>query len=269
MSQKVDSYLLKKLTVILSGILFLLPYLAMAGSFTVIPIKVYLEKEKKTATIRVRNNAQEKVTVQVRAVEWRQDEEGRDKFTSTKEIIFFPKIFTIEPDEERVVRIGYQGEWPLREKTYRIFLRELPVEKPGGTALKMALRIGMPLFISPTNKIEKVEIEKVSIEEIKPPEEKKVEPASPKTMLVVRVKNSGNVHLSLKKIKATGLDESGGEVFSKEVTGWYVLAGRSRPFAIEISPEEFQNSRVIKVRVETKTSCVDAELEVDRAIPGR
>ncbi|MDI6704500.1 MAG: fimbria/pilus periplasmic chaperone [bacterium] len=262
---------------LLIGLLFLAPYQLKAGSFTVIPIKVFLE-EKKTATISVTNNGEEKVNVQVRAVEWSQDEEGRDKFSPTKEIIFFPKIFAIEKGEERIVRIGYQGERPVMEKTYRIFFRELPVKKAGETALKMALRIGMPVFITPANKIEKIEIEKISLEEVKPSEEssgqkaegseQEAEPPPPKRMVVVRVRNKGNVHVSPRKIKAMGFDESGKEVFSKEVAGWYVLSGVSKPFAIEISPQECQESRVIKVSVQTKESSLDAELELDRTMCG-
>ncbi|UCE19196.1 MAG: molecular chaperone, partial [Gemmatimonadota bacterium] len=122
-------------------LLFLLPNEVMAGSFTVHPIKVFVEPEKKTATLIVTNNGEEVVAIQVEGIVWRQDEGGKDTFEPTQDIIFFPKIFSVGPKEERVVRIGYNGQWPVTEKTYRLFLRELPVSKPGETALKMALRI--------------------------------------------------------------------------------------------------------------------------------
>lgn len=85
-------------------------------------------------------------------------------------------------------------------------------------------------------------------------------------MVVVRVKNMGNLHVMVKKIKAIGLDGSGKEVFSKEVTGWYVLGGRSRPFGIEISQEECHSSKIIKVMVETEKMGVGAEFKVDRVV---
>lgn len=145
--------LTKRLMAIIFCISSVLVDLAMAGSFTVTPIKLYLSKERKTTTIRVKNNAKEKVTVQVRGVSWSQDEDGKDRFEPTKEIVFFPKIFPLEPEEERILCLGYQGEWPGVEKTYRIFLDELPVKRPGKTGLKMALSIGIPVFISPINRI--------------------------------------------------------------------------------------------------------------------
>lgn len=235
----------------------------MAGYLTVVPIKVFLESEKKTATLRVTNNGEEKLPIQVRAVTWSQDEEGRDKFSPTEKIVFFPKIFSLEAGQKKIVRIGYQGKWPADEKTYRLFLEELPVSKPGEMAMKMVVKMGIPVFISPLKKVEKIEIEKVAIEEVRPAKGRG-QKAEDRRNLVVRVRNKGNVHISVKKIQATGLDESGKEIFSKEVAGWYVLPGVSGPFAVGISPEDCQQSKVIKVRVETEASSLKAELKMDK-----
>ncbi|HAV43608.1 TPA: hypothetical protein DCX15_06310 [bacterium] len=247
----------------------------MAGSFAVRPFKVFLES-KKTTALKVRNTGEEKVTIQIMAVAWRQDEEGQDRFEPTKEIIFFPKILSIEPEEERVVRIGYRGEWPKVERAYRLFLRELPLERPGKTAIKIALELSIPLFISPiekvrkTKRIEEIEIEKVSIEEMMKPPKRKVEVEGEETrsvpskkMLVVRVRNRGNRHLIIKKVEVIGLDGPKREIFFKEVRGQCILAGVSKPFVIEMSPEEYQGSELIKVKVETERSSVEAEWQVN------
>jgi len=239
------------ITCLFTVILFLLPCQAVAGSFSVTPIRVFLDSKKNSSAIKIINKGDEKVTVHVKSFVWSQDKDGADKLEPTKEIIFFPKIFSIDAQGERIVRIGYKGEWPVKEKTYRLFIRELPVKKPGELGLKMALRIGMPVFVSPSDKVEKMAIEKIELA---------------KGKLIVRVKNTGNSHFQVKKIEAAGLDASGKEVFSKEAAGWYVLTGVTKSFFVEISAEECLRSKLIKAAVEVGKSRMEEQLDVARAM---
>jgi fimbrial chaperone protein len=224
----------------------------MAGAFRVIPTKITLEARAKTATVKVINTGDEKVTIQVEGMVWRQDAEGGDEYDETKELVFFPKIFSMAANEERLVRIGYQGEWPLREKTYRVYLQELPVSKPGETALKMVLRLGVPVFIKPVKETREnaVEIERVALSE---------------AQLLVQVKNQGNSHVMVRTIKASGLDGSGAEVFSQEVAGWYVFPGVSKPFLLSISAEQCLKAKAMQITVEGGSSHLEATLDIDRA----
>jgi fimbrial chaperone protein len=183
---------------------------------------------------------------------WRQDAEGRDEYNATKELVFFPKIFSMAANEERIVRIGYEGEWPLREKTYRLYLQELPVSQPGETALKMVLRLGIPVFIKPVKETQEsaIEIERVALFG---------------AQLLVRVKNNGNSHAMVRTIKASGLDGSGTEVFSRETAGWYVLPGISKPFLLAISAEQCLKAKAVQIAVEGGASTLAATLEIDKA----
>jgi fimbrial chaperone protein len=181
----------------------------------------------------VTNEGGEKVTVQLDAREWRQDESGEDVYEETRDIVFFPKMADIDKGEERIVRVGYQGQRALsREKTYRLFLQELPVTRPGELALKFALRMGIPIFIKPQKETMEWTIGGVGLSE---------------GSLTVRVKNSGNSHFIVSKISAIGLDDSGKAVFSREMRGWYALAGASKPFAMPVSREECLRTKAIKV----------------------
>ncbi len=65
----------------------------------------------------------------------------------------------------------------------------------------------------------------------------------------VRIDNTGNRHLVVQDItfKATGAD--GGEVFSKKISGWYVLAGASRVFGALVPRESCMNIKTMKVMV--------------------
>jgi fimbrial chaperone protein len=236
----------------LTGSLILIPLQARAGAFRVVPTKITLETQAKTATVKVINTSDEKVTIQVEGMTWQQDAEGRDEYEATKELVFFPKIFSMAANEERIVRVGYQEAWPLREKTYRLYLQELPTSKPGETALKMVLRLGIPVFIQPVKATQAhtVEIERVTLSG---------------AQLLVQVKNTGNSHVLVRTIKASGLDSSGAEVFSQETAGWYVLTGVSKPFLLTISTEQCRQAKAIQVAVEGGQSNLETTLQIEKA----
>lgn len=224
---------------------------ALAGSFKVVPIKVYLDAKAKTTVVKVTNDSDEKVTVQLDAKAWAQGPDGRDVYTDTKDIIFFPKIADIKPGEERIIRVGYKGKPSATERTYRLFIQELPVTKPGEIALKFALRFAVPVFIAPpTEKTDRsiagVELKDGSVN--------------------VRVKNNGNKHFIVSKIKAAGHKGSGKEVFNTETGGWYVLAGVTKSYSVDVPEAECKKSKTIKVSVEVGKESMSSELKVASAL---
>jgi len=219
----------------------------MAGSFRAVPIKVNMSARVKTAVLKVTNDGAEKVTVQITAKEWSQDENGRDVYAKTKDIIYFPKMADIKAGEERIIRLGYKGRPSAHEKTYRLFVEELPVTEPGeAMALKFALRLSIPIFITPLKETANSSIDGVELKE---------------GHVLVRVKNSGNTHLIVKKIKAQGLDAAKGEVFNKDMGGWYVLTGITRKYALAVPEKECAKASTIKATVEI------GKKEMERKIP--
>jgi fimbrial chaperone protein len=217
-----------------AGTLILMAFSLVQAQITVVPIRVFLDPGKKSADLKITNEKSEKMNIQVRAVAWSQDAEGKDKFDPTEDIVFFPKIFEIEPGKEALVRIGYQGDWPEVEKNYRIFIRELPITTPDQKGLSVAVRVGIPVFISPKSQSKSAVIESVQLEGHK---------------ISVIVKNTGNVHYLAEKIQAIGTDSTDQEIFNHEITGWYVLSGVSRTFSIEISEEETLGAEKVLIKV--------------------
>ena len=71
------------------------------------------------------------------------------------------------------------------------------------------------------------------------------------------------------KILAKGMDEGGVEVFSKESSGWYVLAGNSRQFATNVSREECLRAKRIRVEADVEKTMSQSTFEVstDRCPP--
>lgn len=233
---------------ILAITLMLLPSAALAGSFRAVPIKVFMDARSKTAVLKVTNDGAEKVTVQIDAKEWSQNKDGRDVYVDTKDIIFFPRMADIKPGEERIIRLGYKGKSSLREKTYRLFVEELPVSTPGeAMALKFALRLSVPIFIKAPKEVAKSSIEGLEQKD---------------GMVLVSVRNSGNTHLVVKKIKAEGLSSSGKEVFSKDMGGWYVLSGLTRTYALGVPEKGCVKASKIKVSVEAGKERLEKDISV-------
>ena len=237
----------KTLRSLVVGGLLLLPIIAVAGSFTVIPIRIYLTEKKKTESLKIKNNGASKVTVQIESFLWGQDKDGQDIQEPTKDLIYFPKILEIGPNEERIVRLSYSGNWPVTEKTYRLYVREIPVSEKGVTGLSMALRIGLPVFISPPQEKGEFDIE----------EAKTVENA-----LQVRVRNLANHHIMVKKITVLGLDAAGKTAFTNEIAGWYVLANVSKLFSMDLSPDDLKAAKTLNVLVQSETMSRKATLKV-------
>lgn len=224
---------------------------AHAGSLKVVPAKLFIDAGEETSTLRVINESERKTTIQLSSVKWDQNERGEDRYEATKDILLFPKIVTIDKGEERIIRVGYQREKAgVKEKTYRVYLKELPVSKPGKTALKFRLRLGIPVFITPPTEIKDWSIEGVDLSG---------------GMILVEVKNSGNTHLMVNKIKAMALDDSGNEVFSKEIGGWYVLAGVSKIYTLDIPENKCSGVKTIKLELESGNVIKKTQIHVDVA----
>lgn len=230
--------------------LIVFPCIAFAGSFQVSPLKLYLEPGAKTIALTVSNKGDEKATMQINAGYWVQDEKGADTYQDTEDIIFFPKIVDIEKGEERVIRIGFKGEKSKdMEKAYRLFLQELPVSKAGELKLKMAIKIGVPIFIKPDSEKKEVIFEKVDL--------------SPDGMVRLTVKNSGNTHFVVGKMNATGYNESDKDTFSVNTSGWYVLPGIAKEFLLKVNYDECVNTKIIKASFEVDKKSYDAQGEIN------
>lgn len=233
----------------LAAIILLVPAHAVAGSFRAMPLRLYIDSKSKTEVLRVVNEGDESVTVQIDAKSWSHDDDGRDSYGDAPDIVVFPRMATIDKGETQIIRIGYSGAPAVMEKTYRLFVQELPVSKPGEMALKFALTMSLPVFVAPDTALNDWSAEAVGLAQ---------------ESLQVKVKNSGNRHVMVNKIKATGLDANGAEVFSQEAAGWYTLAGQSRLHSVNIPYQECLKATRIRVEVRTRESSKELEMPVNK-----
>src|SRR4030042_4413119 len=157
---KAYSFLLKYglISILLS---FFIPHITYSGEFRVSPIRLDLDRGAKSGVITIINEGEEKLHVQMKAFEWAQDAEGKDQYVETNDIIFFPRIMTLEKKEERILRAGIRIPATTKEKTYRLFIEEIPEPKKGeGVNVSIAIRFGVPIFVKPLKEEVKGEIEK-------------------------------------------------------------------------------------------------------------
>lgn len=224
---------------------------AHGGTFRVTPVKVYLEPRANSASVTVTNDGTEAVTVQIEARRWTQGgANGDDVYTPTDEILFFPKMATLPPGAERVIRVGLRGPRETRERTFRLFVRELPVQAPGETTVKLALNLGIPIFVKPQKELVEWELEAASLSEER---------------LRILVRNKGNTHVAVARLVANGIGDQG-EVFVREVGGWYALAGGARRFVVVIPVEDCRKARAIRIEAIAGPAPRQRRLEIDRAM---
>jgi fimbrial chaperone protein len=137
------------------GLAFLLgpACIAHAGSFVVNPVRVTLSASQPVSAITVRNEGPEPTVVQLETVAWSQ-KDGADVLAKTQEILATPPIFTIPSGGSQIVRVGLRRVPDAgNELTYRLFLQEVPPAQPISQGLRVALRVSMPVFVSPQSTV--------------------------------------------------------------------------------------------------------------------
>ncbi len=135
----------------LAGMLLLLAAtgLASAGSLSVAPIRVGLSAARPTQALTVRNAGDEPVVVQATGVRWSQAD-GVDRFDDTRDVLVTPAVFTIPANDSQVVRVGMRAGFDASlEKSYRLFLQEVPAAINTTGAVRVALRLSLPVFAAP------------------------------------------------------------------------------------------------------------------------
>jgi fimbrial chaperone protein len=239
---------------LLVGIVFFSPSLAFAGEWRVAPIRLFFERGSRSGIVNVQNDGDASMNFQVKAMEWTQDAEGKDQYSETNDLIFFPKFLMVPPKEERAIRIGNKGVSGVREKTFRLFVEEVSPprrdEKTEGATVSVNVRFAVPLFISPVKE---------------EPAGKLVKTDLRKGIISATLQNTGNVHFRLNSLDIRGRNVKGEETFTQKVDGWYLLNGTTRTFSAQIPAESCMKTEMIEVEGSADRKIVlKASLAVDK-----
>lgn len=229
--------------------------LCWAGEFAVNPIRLDLGPTVRSGVITVRNEGKEKIGFQMQAMQWTQDDQGQDRYEETQDLVFFPKLMTVAAGEEGVIRVGTKVAVVPQEKTYRLFIEELPgaikPQQGTGPQLNVTIRFAAPIFVRPLKPEDALELQKIDL-------------SSGELSLVAR--NSGNQHQFIEGIRLKGTDRTGREVYAMTLADRYLLAGTSKRYSTTIPKEQCAQIAQLAIEVKTDKVSQSGKLEVERAM---
>lgn len=213
---------------------------ARAGEFSVNPVRIELGATARSGAVEIRNEGQHPLGFQIQAMEWTQDAEGQDQYAETADLIFYPKVVTVEPGRERVVRVGTRTPVVAIERTYRLFIEELPtnVRQAEGARAQIGflIRFGAPVFVAPLKPEDALSLEDITL--------------GPRRV-TASARNAGNRHQVVTGIQLRGTDANGNEVFAKTLADRYLLAGTTKSYTASITSEQCRATAAVEVEIRT------------------
>ena len=197
---------------------------ATAADIGVSPVAVHLDQANSRATVTVANNGRAAVVMQAEVIEWKRLPDHQDADAPTTDMIVNPAVFSLEPGQSQVVRVGLRkAAHPDREGTYRVVLREVPMPPPlgetrvsGQVRVLMALRV--PIYVSPLNVVRDPRIHAVSHAD---------------GSIVANIRNDGNVHVRVGRLRVRAGDaDPAAPAVSDQAVAEVVFPGESRQFKV-------------------------------------
>jgi fimbrial chaperone protein len=233
------------------------PRPAAASSFNVNPTQVVLSARVPTRTVTIRNDSERALRFQVSAYTWTQDSSGQMQLSATTDVIFFPALLTLAPREERRVRVGLSTGFTDAEKTYRLFVEELPQaerpDDPPRDGVTVLTKIGIPIFAQPARPFARVTLGNLALAH---------------GAFRFDVTNVGNVHFVPTDVRLRGIDRDGGAVLERALSGWYILAGGLRAYEAAIPSAACARLASVLVEVRFGQTLLSERLQLPQASCG-
>jgi fimbrial chaperone protein len=202
---------------------------AQAASLSISPILVMLNEKKHSAALTLKNESDEPKVIQTELLRWTQ-ENGENVYTPSRDILTNPPIAKLQPGQTQVIRIGLNRKADkVQELAYRLYISEVPPPpKEGFTGLRIALRLGLAVFVSPKADL---------VDRLEWKATRESDGALQLTLL-----NSGNRHMRLTSLKVR--DPGNGQ----QLAEWQqepatLLAGQTRRITLPLPPE-WQNTQL-------------------------
>jgi fimbrial chaperone protein len=244
----------KTIAALLLGCLFGLSGRTEASSFTVNPIKIELSGKDQSALLTLQNQSGEELRFKILVQEWKQSPQGEMQLKATKDIVVFPGLLTLASKEERKLRVGSTVPAGAVERSYRVFVEELPPLKAPQAAnkseVKVLTKMGIPIFVRPGKPSAAGAVESLGLVGGK---------------LTFTVKNTGNTHFLVQSVQVKAVDATGATAFEKKVDGWYVLTGGTRVWEIDIPKKECSKAKALTVEVHADETKFSGRMDVPAA----
>jgi fimbrial chaperone protein len=209
-----------------------------ASGLNVSPVQVWLSPDSSKSLVTLRNEGPEDARYQVSTMLWDEDASTGMKLSPTEDVVIFPTVLQLKAGEVKSLRIGAVVPFGPVEKTYRIFIEEMPPpQKPETRAsVRVLTRVGIPVFVAPVKTLENRKLSAALLG---------------KSAAAVDVENFGNVHLRVETVHIEGFAEGGAKLFEKQTAGWYVLAGGHKRYELDIPRDACARVRRLVLSVRT------------------
>lgn len=213
---------------------------ALAGSFSVNPVRVELSAQRSSAVVQVENTGSGEVTVEARTFIWAQPD-GKDQLSITREVIVTPQVFRLKAGATQLLRIGALRKPDQSiEMAYRLVLEEIPPPPgPDVKGLQVALRISIPVFLRPPIEAkDKIDVAITS--------------ANDRQLRLV-FSNSGNASAALSNLSVSE-EASPDQLIAAHGGVIYMLAGQRRELVLD--SKRFSPDKKLLIRAQSPTGPV-------------
>jgi fimbrial chaperone protein len=229
---------------------------ALAEGFTVSPMSVTLGSGARSATLTLRNDDAAPKSFSIRALAWHHDEQGNEQFEESTDLIYFPRLLTLEPDQQALVRLGLRLPPAQVERSWRLLVEELPAPgtKPSGSRVRVRVRFGVPVFATPAPSVVGRAIALVADDVTRR-----------EGSLRWSLRNAGGQHELFEQLSVRGLDAQGQPLFAHEAKVRYLLAGERRRLTVEVPATACARLAGFAVQGKTKRGLFEQTLEVPPA----
>lgn len=226
---------------------------ATAGAMSISPLMLSITQTNKSEILKVSNPGSEPIRARVSAFAWQQKPTGELQLAPTGDVLFFPAMITVPPGKTAKVRVGVNVPVDNVEKTYRVFLDELPPNSSSatdGTGVRVLTRMGVPVFVQSGKPSPKPRFDGMALRGDK---------------FVFSLRNDGNSHFLAKSVQLTVRTKSGQTSSTHNLPGWYVLAGGERTYESPIARNECTIAQEMVLAAETEQEKLTATYANDTA----
>lgn len=227
---------------------------AGASEFSISPINVELTPGVRSSSVGIRNSDHQPLRFQLSLVEWTQDAQGKDVYTPSEDLVYFPRQLTVRAGERSIARVGPKHDNVGNEKTYRLRIEEVPDTPPevpfqgNGARVELTVAFALPVFQGTPDASPQVVIAPLQLQN---------------GQLSATVQNTGHAHFRIDTLELTGADG-----YSQRLGGWYLLAGASRQHQLTIAPEICRAQRHLNLKVKVGDRTFSSDLAVDPSMCG-
>lgn len=231
------------------------PAQAVAGTFSISPLRAELSSRTPTAALTLRNQESTAVVVQAEVLLWVQ-EDGVDRLTPSRDVLVSPAVFTVAPNASQLVRLALRRAPDTNtELSYRLILTEVPQQaSPDFNGLNVALRLSLPVFVDPATA---------------GPAGASLEWSAARDAtggIVLTARNSGNTHARVLGFAVTPLDGAAPSI--PQDVAVYILPGQTRTWTLGINDNEPKSSTDWhRLRMKGSSEAGEFEVEMPLAEP--